>query len=280
MDKKIKLLALDVDGTLITPDQQVPQDVVDAIAAAQAAGLRVCLATGRSIVETTGILQQLPPPAGRKPEPVVTLGGALIVEPCTGRTLYQKPIPCDLASVYADALVEAGHCAMGIVDRWRNGFDYLFVQADDFGQAHRMWFDKMPESVVIREVDSFKGLETDLLRINAVVNHGDSDELEQRMKDKFGESLHIHSIYAPNYDVYVVEAFAVDCNKWTALKYLAQSYRIGPGGVAAVGDDVNDLPMLQEAGTGVAMPTGSQSAKDAADIVAEAGLAAFIYSLL
>ena len=69
-----ELLAVDVDGTLVGPDSVVPADVVDALAAAEQAGLRVCLATGRSYVETHPIWRQL---RLRGPfEPLVVVGGA------------------------------------------------------------------------------------------------------------------------------------------------------------------------------------------------------------
>jgi hypothetical protein len=63
------------------------------------------------------------------------------------------------------------------------------------------------------------------------------------------------------------------------VKYIAQAYRIGMGSVAAVGDDVNDLPLLSGAGLGVAMPDAPPTVRDAAGQVAERGLADFIYSL-
>ncbi len=279
MDKKIELLALDVDGTLVTPDQRIPEDVVDAIANVTQAGLRVCIATGRSFAETLPVWQQLRLPKSRMPEPVITIGGALVVEPTTGRTLYQKPIPRDLTVACANAFVAAGHSAMGIVDAWRYGYDYLFIRGKDFGDAHRMWFGQMPPSVKIREVSSFNGDTADVLRLNSVIGPEDTHELERHMRAKMGESLNVHSIYAPNYGVYVVETFAQGCDKWTALKYIAQGYRIGPGAIAAVGDDVNDIPMLKGAGLGVAMPNASDPVKAIADTVATAGLAEFIRSL-
>jgi len=54
-----RLLALDIDGTLVGPDQVVAPDVVAALAPAAEGGLRICLATGRSYAESVGIWRQL-----------------------------------------------------------------------------------------------------------------------------------------------------------------------------------------------------------------------------
>ena len=52
---KYKLLALDIDGTLIGRDEVVSQAVREAVAAAVAGGMKVCLATGRSYLESVGV---------------------------------------------------------------------------------------------------------------------------------------------------------------------------------------------------------------------------------
>ena len=77
----------------------------------------------------------------------------------------------------------------------------------------------------------------------------------------------------------ILEAFANETSKWEALKYIAQGHRIGTGAIAAVGDDVNDLPMIRGAALGVAVSNAKDEVKAAADIVAENGLADLIRNL-
>jgi len=275
---KYKLLALDVDGTLVPPDQTVPPETIDALAAAQSAGIRVVVATGRSRVETLPVWRQLR--LSSPPEPMVLIGGALVSEALTGRTLYRKPIPRDLAAEYAEALGRAGFSAACILDVWHCGTDYVLVESADAVEIRRRWFDKM--TVKVRRVRRLEEA-ADLpgpLRINAVVEPGQADALSAEMKRLFDGRLNVHSILAPNYGVVVVEAFAAPVSKWTGLRYVAQSYRIGPGQIAAVGDDVNDLPMLTRVGLGVAMPQSPPVVRSAAKHVADPTLADFIYELV
>lgn len=280
MSKRIEMLALDVDGTLVEADNRVAPEVGLAIADAVRAGIRVCLATGRSYRETVDVWRQIPWPQRHPHEAMALVGGALVSEPGTARTLYHKPIAPDDAAEFADALLEAGHSPLGIVDAWRWGFDYVTIPGKDFDRVRQEWFAQVPD-VVVREVRTLgQQGQPPLLRVNAMVDADLAPRLEASMRERFGERLHIHAILAPNYGVTIVEAFSPRASKLQAVRYIAQAHRIGMGQVAAVGDDVNDMQLLEGAGLGVAMPAAPAAVKDVADATADAGLAAFIRSLL
>ena len=273
-----RMLALDCDGVIAGPDNVVPPEIADAIVAAESAGLRICLATGRSFIETMPLWRQLHL-AGPTFEPLVTLGGAMISDVPAGRTLYQQPIPRDLAARLADAMAEAGYCAMAIVDVWRHGVDYVVTDTGNIAEVDARWFAQM--DVTVRRLASFDDdALPQTLRISAVVDPAGAPPLERFLKDRFDGQLEVHAILAPNYGVTIVEAFAAGANKFTGVRYVAQGHRIPASKIVAVGDDVNDIPLLAGAGLGVAMPHAPDSVKAAADRVAEDGLAAFVHSLI
>jgi Cof subfamily protein (haloacid dehalogenase superfamily) len=272
------LLAVDIDGTLVGPDQAVAGDVVEALAAARAEGLRVCLATGRSHAESVGIWRQLrlQPPF----EPIILVGGAVVAEPDTGRTLYQRTIPWPVACELADALGERGHVAMVLLDAWRWGVDYLVTEAGDHDAAGRDWFSKM--DVRVRRVGRLADVADppEVLRISAVPQPARARPLAEQLQGQFDGRLNVQAILAPNYHVTIVEAHAAGATKMTALRYIAQGLRMPARRLAAVGDDINDLPMIRGAGLGAAMPHAPQGLLDAADHVARGGLAPFVRELL
>ena len=275
---KYELLAIDVDGTLTGADNTISPEVAEAVAAADAAGLRIVLATGRSYVETIPIWRRLN--LGLPHEPMILIGGAMVSEPDTGRTLYQRAIRRDLACRYADALGEAGYSALAIVDAWRHGVDYFVAESDDAEIIHRRWFSRM--NVKVRRLHRLDEADDmpDPLRINAVVDAENAPALAKTLKLRFAGQLNIHAIFAPNYDVTIVEAFAAGTDKWKALKYVAGAYRIGPGRIVAIGDDINDLPMIRHAGLGVATALAPPQVKTAAKHVAADGVADFLHRLI
>jgi len=272
-----ELLALDVDGTLIGPDNVVPPEVVEALAAVSER-LRVCLATGRSYVETLPVWRQLR--LARPHEPMVLIGGALVSEPEGGRTLWMQPMARGAACRFADALGEAGCVAMAIVDGWRHDVEYYVTETGDVARAQREWLAKMDVRVcrVARLTDA-----ADMpppLRVSAVVEPSVAGALAGRLRERFAGELNVHAIVAPNYGVTIVEAHAAAADKRSALTYVAQAHQTPMKRVIAVGDDVNDVAMLRAAGLGVAMPAAPEEVRAAADRVAAGGLAAFLRSLL
>ena len=67
------------------------------------------------------------------------------------------------------------------------------------------------------------------------------------------QAAKINAIYAPNYGFHVVECFAPQVNKWHGISTLCDRLGIPGAQVVAVGDDVNDVEMIAQAGLGVAM---------------------------
>ncbi|MCY2925769.1 MAG: HAD family hydrolase [Planctomycetota bacterium] len=276
---KTRLLALDIDGTLVCPDSIVSPEARQAVAAAQAAGLRVCLATGRSYEEAVGVWRQLPL---KEPfEPLIVLGGAIVAEPDTGRTLWQQSIPLATAREYVAALGQEGYSAMAIVDAWRHGFSYFVIETGNVAELRRLFFSRSSaEARFVAELPA-DGDMPDLLRISTIVADAQAGAgLAGRLRARMGPRLSIIALGAPNYGVRLVEAHAAGCSKFTAIQYVAQSHLIGPGQIAAVGDDANDLAMLHGAGLGVAMPHAPADVQAAANYVAAEGLPAFIHRLV
>jgi hypothetical protein len=272
-----RLLALDVDGTLVGPDQVVSDEAVQAVAEAAGAGLRVCIATGRSHVESIGVWRQLRlrPPY----EPMILVGGALVAEPDTARTLRQWSIPLPVTCEFAEALNELGYVAMVLVDRWRWGVDYLLTERGDHHAARRDWLAKMDVRVrrVRRLADRPEA--ADALRISTVADAHEAPATAAGLQTRFEGRLNVRCIFAPNYGVTVVEAHVAAATKLAAVRYVAQARRIGAARIAAIGDDVNDLPMIRGVGLGAAMPHAPKELRDAAGHVATDGLAAFVRGL-
>src|SRR5207244_11185583 len=99
-----------------------------------------------------------------------------------------------------------------------------------------------------------------------------------------GERVVRQSLYVPAYGVEVLEVFDPAVNKWEGVLHVARRHGIEPEEIVAVGDDLNDLPMLRHAGLGVAMGNARPEAKAAAKRVigsnAEEGLAKFLEELV
>jgi Cof subfamily protein (haloacid dehalogenase superfamily) len=277
---KCRLLAVDVDGTLVKAGQIAPADA-DALRAAASAGVLVCLCTGRSWDEVKPVWAELALPEPLAP--VICVGGALVVEPQTGRTLYSRsfdrPTACELSGV----MRQLGYPVMALVDAWREGFDYMMVgtfgeramyQRFFNGRGHRVQF--------VPHLDPTDSPRT--LRISVLEEPHLADGVLKQVLGQFGDRVEGQAIFAPNYGVHIVETFTRGANKFSALVYVGQGYRIAPPAMAAIGDDYNDVPMLKNAGFSAAPADANPTVLAAAKtIVAPRGqtpVAQFVASLL
>jgi hydroxymethylpyrimidine pyrophosphatase-like HAD family hydrolase len=89
-------------------------------------------------------------------------------------------------------------------------------------------------------------------------------ELEQR----WGGDLYVHVLRSPRYTGYMCEIAPAGVSKWAGVLRLADQWGIAAGEICAVGDDVNDIPMIRGAGLGVAMGNALEEVKAAADRIA------------
>jgi hypothetical protein len=91
-----------------------------------------------------------------------------------------------------------------------------------------------------------------------------SAELDRQMPG----ALYCHVLRSPRYRGFMCEIAPAGVSKWTGILHLAQDRGIDASEICAVGDDVNDIPMIVEAGLGVAMGNAVDELKAVADRIA------------
>ncbi len=273
-----RLLAIDIDGTLINSRHELTPVVRAALARAGEAGIHVVLATGRRYSHALPLVETL-----EIDVPLVTASGALIKDPSDHRTLFRATFD---PQVLRDALAIVDRCGFDPVvcaDTFGEGFDYYLVSLDVRTPELAYYLDKNPG----------RGrLWPELLAcpppgIFSVFSTGSEEQmqgLETTLHAALPRRLHMHVLRPPKYVGFFTEIAPVGVTKWSAIQRLARDWGIDDAEICAVGDDVNDISMIREAGLGVAMGNALASVKAAADRVApshdEDGLAQVVEWLL
>lgn len=275
---KIRLLAIDIDGTLVNSRNELTDRTRDALHRACDAGLKIVLATGRRYSRALPLVEPLKIAA-----PLVTASGALIKCPIEHRTLFRasfgRALLCDLLRV----IERSGFEAVLYADSFHDGFDFycenLEVRQPELADylalnpgCHRLWPALMrdpPEGV-------FAGFSTGT-REEMLALH---DELQRALPGL----LYTHVLRSPRYIGYLCEIAPVGVTKWSGIQHIAAEWDVSPAEICAVGDDVNDIPMIEAAGIGIAMGNALPEVKAAANQIApthdEDGLAAVVEWLL
>ena len=245
-----RLLALDLDGTLLTDELTV--DVRDraALERARSRGVEVTLLTGRMLPSAWPYLAELQITA-----PVVLYNGALIYDPRFG---HQTTVGRLSARLAAHLLGLARH--QPIHAQLYLGSELLISRETP---AQRDFLDK--ERLEAREVgDLAAAVSADPIKLLFIGEPGVLDELERRWSPLVaGEARLVRSQAA------YLELLAPNVDKGVALKVVAGSRQTPMEEVIAVGDQPNDVEMLRVAGLGVAVANAHPACRAAADVVLE-----------
>ena len=136
MPPRFRMLALDLDGTLLDARGELHSASIEAVGLAREAGLRVMICTGRGLVESSRFMRAL-----GQADPVAVAGGAITADPTTGETLRRVAMPGDLTEAVCEVLIGEGHAPLVLKDPSAAGFDYLVPAGEDLmDPVTRWWF--------------------------------------------------------------------------------------------------------------------------------------------
>lgn len=249
---RVRLLAVDVDGTLLHTNGRLTDPVIAALRRAERAGVVVVLATARSPRMLREIVKVV-----RLEGPTINCNGAIIWNPVDERAQYHEALSSEVAS----AVVAAARLADPDV----------VVEIDLLDRCHTDRIDKALQLQVSQFVqpDSVGPLESVLngpiTRLNLVAPPERLARVIEVVQREFWVSRQV-ALFLSHPCLAQVTAPLVD--KGIALQRIARRIRCAREDVMAIGDAANDLGMLEWSGFGVAMANAGASVKALADAIA------------
>ena len=246
---RIRLVALDLDGTLIGDDLVLRPRVRETVATAQARGIAVTIVTGRMFAAARPFARALAIEG-----PIVCYQGAAIFDVASGATLRQIPVRPDVAR---DTLA------------W----------AADHGVHAQCYAD---DTLYVDQIARFSKRYTDLARVEPVLVPSLRAAFAERptvkvvlVDDPERASQHLIALHAllgerayiTRSHVDFVEVIDPSVNKGEALALIARRYDVPLDETLAIGDAWNDVPLLDAAAVGVAMGSGPPELLEHADHV-------------
>lgn len=255
-----RLLALDVDGTLLDPAGRLQPIVCQAVTAAQQRGLRVLLCTGRRFRTALPLAQTL-----QLQEPLIVHNGALVKDAVSGRTLQQSYMPHEIYQQGLTLLRQLG-TPMVYIDAFHEQIDILIESVELAHPFQRQYLqDNLAHCHVVVNIDTPPTQGVVMMSIMA----DESSLLPLRLSIEVGLGMRarVNLLVNKNYQGHILEILHPAVSKWHALEQFAAQEGIMPEEIVAVGDDHNDLEMIRYAGLGIAMGNAIATVKAAADYV-------------
>lgn len=254
----IKLLAIDMDGTLLNEEKHIDTPQKEAVQKTIEAGIKVVLCTGRPLFGVLPVYGELELEKYNLDEYVILNNGCSLRKTTNWELLDNKEIMKEDV-IYLDKLRKGYNLDLTV----SNDNDY-FVVGDKANKytiedGKLVYVDIKPIS--LEEATSGKhtffksmylGEEEEIQRFK--------NDNENLLKDKYDAVLS---------QIHIFEMLPFETNKAAALKELAEKLGIEREEIMTIGDGNNDVEMLEFAGIGVAMGNGTESAKKAANYVTD-----------
>jgi len=234
----IRLIALDLDGTLVGADLVVHDRVRRAVARAQAQGIAVAIVTGRMFAAAKPYADALGITG-----PIVCYQGAAIFNASDGAVLQETPLAQDVTrDVLERAATDHFHAQCYSDDR-------LYV--DEINRFSKKYTDlAQVEPVLVHSLrETFA--ERSTLKIVLVDDAARATAYTEELRAYLGARAYVTRSH-PDF----VEVVDPHVDKGRALAFIAERYGVALDAVLAVGDSWNDMPLLTAAGFGVAMGSG------------------------
>jgi hydroxymethylpyrimidine pyrophosphatase-like HAD family hydrolase len=241
---RYRLLALDIDGTLLRTDKTISPRTLAAILAARARGVRVVLVTGRRH------------PAARKIAALlgfdidlVLHNGAIVIE--DGQVLRCRPLPRALA---LRAVAVGRACAADpVLHCGQRGEGRLMIEGIEPSNTLLVYYlDRShPDVTSVDRLDD--ALDEDPIQVMFGGAIGPMSALRTRLEDELGDAVRIDRTVYPGAGVQILDVLCAGVGKAEALRFLQQRWGVGAEATLAIGDNWNDHEMLEAAGLGLVM---------------------------
>jgi len=263
-EAKFRLVVLDIDGTVLDGQGRVSELLKRTLRQLVQRDVNVVLCTGRRWRMTLPVLDELEHAHAM----AVCCGGALIKDGRDHRTYHAAGLPRRTAERALTAMRRAGLVPIFLPDRPIDAPELLIAESDRERARSLPYIEANAEFVEYYRGDSPPACEEativytmdDLDRVRPAEN-----ALRQELAGAGTVAAMRQGRYGPTQ--WALEAHHPSATKWSAVEWLLARWQIAAEQVVAIGDDVNDVPMLRAAGLSFAMGNAVPEARDAADRV-------------
>lgn len=243
-----KLVAIDLDDTLLNDEAVVSEATKSTLAEAVAMGVIVTLATGRMYASAAQVAKQL-----QLNVPLITYQGALVKNSLDGQILYNRPVLTDVTQWIYDYCMEHGLHLQAYVN------DQLYVQQDN---EKIIAYSKLSNIPYIIEPNFAAIIAQPQSKLLIIDEPSKLDVIGDHFRGVLGARAHVTKS-KPNF----LEIMHPEGTKGSALRFLTEHYGCTLEETIAIGDSWNDHDMVELAGLGVAMANAVQPLKDIADYI-------------
>ena len=274
-----KLVAIDLDGTMLNEYGVVTQITKEAIQKAQEKGIEVIIASGRPSDSVKTIAKEI-----KSNKYFISGNGAIIYDMVNEKIIYENTLKkqktleiikiCEENSIYYNIYTEKEIIAKNLQ------CNVLYYHKEN---ANKEDDDKTHINIVENIYDYIANRDERIVKITICDNNQsifnsimrklrEIDEIEVLEVSHMSRKLIKQGTEEIPIDYFYTEISAKNVDKWNALEFLKERINIKTEEIIAIGDNINDKKMIEESGLGIAMGQSHPKIKEVADIVTKSNI--------
>lgn len=244
---KFKMIAIDIDGTLLNKDKKILFETKQDIKEAYNKGIIICICTGRAYPAAKRYVDEL-----CLDIPLILYNGSRILMNNGAEIIFNKTIDKEVSNSVFDII----NMNDGTFCFWKE--DTLYFNKNNEYTAYYEKLTGIKPTIIIDYDESI------FTNINKFLWFDTPENLMFIKNNILNNVAGIDCFKSQNY---ILEIVPTGINKGEAIKFLANYYNIDISEVIAIGDDENDVSMIMAAGLGVAMKNAKDCVKEVADYI-------------
>ena len=244
----IKLIATDIDGTILIPDKQFTQGVKQCLKSLQDAGIKVVLVTGRMNAAAELVSRELD-----LKTPLISYQGGLIND--NGNILYERY----LTEAESRQIIDWAHSEKIHINLYNN--DILYSEKDNF--EIQKYCERQKVDYIVKP---FSEVEKNKVNKILAIDYNNPDRI-----NKYEKELQkiFPNLYIVKSTPYFLEFSNPEASKYCAVKFLQKCWNITAEETLAIGDQNNDIALLEAGGLKIAMGNATEDLKKIADYITD-----------
>lgn len=244
----IKLIATDIDGTILIPEGKFTEGVKTCIKNLNDKGIKVVLVTGRMNESAKLVAEEL-----NLTTPIISYQGGLVTE--NNKILYERYLSQEQAEkIVSWAITENIH-----INLYNN--DTLYSEKDDYEIQKYCSIQHVPHTV-----RNFSEIKKDRVNKILAIDYSNAERIskyEKELPKLFPE------LYIVKSTPYFLEFSNKEASKYCAVKFLQKYWGLNDNEILCIGDQNNDLELLRAGGIKIAMGNATEQLKSSADFVTD-----------
>lgn len=256
-----KLIGFDLDGTVLSSEGEFTDAAERYMNQIKKLGYKVIIITGRGYFSASAFFK-----SRNIDIDLICNNGNLIRNSKTDKTIYVNPIRKEMALKIIGEIIHPNVYPLLHINGYKDNYEIATILKNTT-ESVRKYPNGFGERVLY--LDNFNDLEYDIL---SMVFAGEKEELlpiAEKMEKKYGKFYNIHLLYVSSKNLYIMEILQKTGDKYNGLKKYLSLNNIEIEETIVVGDDTNDILMIENAKIGIAMKNAKDIVKKSADIVSE-----------